>query len=104
MESFRMALFLANKMCVLSEGLDVEERPIWDSLVQMPDGWHPESDPRMKDLLQLLSLGDRLKGDHVRLAKCRQTSYELYKERFSSDQVFGNAGINATMLRVLTVR
>jgi hypothetical protein len=97
MESFRMAFFLSNKMCVLSEGVDMAEMPTWDGLVQMPV-WRPDMESRLADLKQLFLLIEELTEDSARLAECRQKSHELYKERFSRERVFSNAGINATML------
>lgn len=97
MESFRMTFFLSNKMCVLSEGLDMVEMPTWDGLVQMRV-WKPDMESRLADLKQLFLLIEELKQDPVKLAECRQKSHELYKERFSSERVFSNAGINITML------
>ncbi|CAK0800725.1 unnamed protein product [Prorocentrum cordatum] len=53
MESFRMALFLSNKMCVVSEGLDPVEMPIWDGLVQTPGVWKPDMESRLAGLKQV---------------------------------------------------
>lgn len=99
MESFRMALFLSNKMCVVSESIDGTEMPMWDGLVRMPAAWKPDTASRVKSFKHLFSLVQELKENPVKLAECRQTSHELYKERFSGAQVLSNAGINATMLR-----
>ncbi|CAK0819112.1 unnamed protein product [Prorocentrum cordatum] len=97
-ESFQMALFLSNKMRVMSEGLDPAEIPIWDGLVQTPGVWKPDLKSRLAGLEQLLLLVQELREDSIKLAECRRTSHELYKQRFSSEQAFSIAGINATTL------
>mmetsp|Transcript_96670 Transcript_96670/g.262625 ORF Transcript_96670/g.262625 Transcript_96670/m.262625 type:complete len:104 (+) Transcript_96670:1-312(+) len=94
-----MALFLSHKMCVVSEGLDPVEMPIWDGLVQTPGVWKPDLESRLAGLEQLSLRVQELREDSVKLAECRRTSHELYKQRFSSEQVFSAAGINATILR-----
>ncbi|CAK0818970.1 unnamed protein product [Prorocentrum cordatum] len=104
MESFRMALFLSHKMCVVSEGLDPAEMPIWDGLVQTPGVWKPDMQSRLAGLKQLFLHIQELREDPVKLGECRRTSHELCKQRFSSEQVFSNAGINVTMLRSLSSR
>merc|ERR1719382_670520 len=86
MESFRMALFLSNKMCVVSEGVDVADEPMWDGLVQIPASWRPDVDSRLEDLQQLFLVIQEFKDYPEKLAECRRKSYELYKKRFSSEQ------------------
>ncbi|CAK0796096.1 unnamed protein product [Prorocentrum cordatum] len=101
MESFRMALFLSNKMCVLSESVETSEMSIWGSVVRMPAQWKPDRRSRLAGLDRVFSTFQELKENPSKLADCRQTSYKLYKHIFSREQVFSNARwwINATMLR-----
>ncbi|CAK0890244.1 unnamed protein product [Prorocentrum cordatum] len=102
MESFRMALFLSNKMCVLSESLDRADVPLWDSLVKMPTAsWKPNVSSRIAGLEGMFSIIGDLMKDPLALAECRRKSHELYKTRFSGERVLSSAGINATMLRLL---
>merc|ERR1711920_421853 len=67
----------------------------------MPEAsWAPDVTSRIAGLQDMFSIITQLTKDPVKLAECRRKSYELYKERFSSQQVLSSAGINATMLRL----
>ena len=68
MEWLRMALFVSNKVCALSESLDAAEMPVWDSIVRMPAISKPDMGSRFARLKEMFLLATALGEDRVKLA------------------------------------
>jgi len=98
-----MALFLSNKMYVLSAGLDGAGMPAWDRRVRMPAMWKPCLDSRLSGLGELFLLAEELKQNPAKLAGCRQTSYELYTKRFFWRAGAFNAALPLPLQRFLEI-